>query len=127
MSPSSQARCIAGARSTSYSIKPRRGVSMSNALFPCLYRGCGKSSAEVSFATLWLRRCTACVREQKQERETRILARGSRVTTAQAGCTDVNPKRLAWIRKFPCAVRRSGCSKVMDARHVRSGSAGGTG
>jgi hypothetical protein len=111
----------------SHTIKPRRGASMSNALFPRLFPGCGKSSAEVPFAALWLHRCAACVREQNQKRETRILARGSRVTTAQAGCTDVNPKHLAWIRKFPCAVRRSGCSKVMHAHHVRSCSAGGTG
>jgi hypothetical protein len=108
-------------------IQRRRSISLSNALFPRLCRGCGKSSAEVTFAKLSLHRCTACVRDLKQERQARILARGGRVTiTGEISSDGLNPKHLKWIKRLPCAVRRSGCSRIMHSHHVRTGGTGGT-
>jgi hypothetical protein len=108
-------------------IKRRRGVSRSNALFPRLCRDCKKSSAEVPFSKASLHRCTACVRERQQERQARILARGGRVTiTGDVSGEQRNTEHLKWIRHLPCAVRRSGCSRIMHPHHVRTGGTGGT-
>jgi hypothetical protein len=103
-------------------VKPRVAI-----LFAKRCRGCGRSSAEVTFPRLSLHRCTTCVRDRKQQRQARITARGGRVTiTGQIISGYLNPKHLKWIRRHPCAVRRSGCSRIMHSHHVRTGGTGGT-
>jgi hypothetical protein len=103
-------------------------MSTTSNLFPRLCRGCKKSSAEVSFARLSLHCCTSCVRERQQARQDRIQARGGRITIAGDVCADqLNPAHLKWIKRLPCAVRRSICSRIMHPHHVRTGGTGGMG
>ena len=88
-------------------------------------RACGRSSRTVRFASKRL--CTDCASSRKAERAERIASRGPRMVVNNEPDPRSNPKHLAWVRKFPCAVCGPTCEGPIEAHHVRENTGAGVG